>query len=76
MHCYSVLYVHNQNLLVVSMIVTVATPGVPTVWPVTIASIETLKLSSPSSTLSSFIIISNEALVDPTWKVTVYGPEL
>ena len=32
-------------------------------------------ISSNSNTLSSIIVISNEALVDPIENVTLYGPE-
>ena len=65
-----------KNLLVVSIIVTVATEGVPTMCPLVIELMETLKFSSSSNILSSFNIISNVALVDPIGKEMLYGPEL
>ena len=63
-------------LLVVSIMVTVATAGVPTMWPLVIEAMEMLNLSLNSNTLSSVIVILNEALVDPIGNVTSYGPEL
>ena len=65
-----------KYLLLVSIIVTVATAGVPTMCSLVIEVIETLNISSSSNTLSSLMIMSNEALVDPTGNVTLYGPEL
>jgi len=61
---------------VVSIIVTVATAGVPKMCPLVIESIETLNSSSSSNTLSSFIVTFNEATVDPVGNDTLYGPEL
>ena len=37
---------------------------------------EILNTSGFSNTSSLFITISNEAVVDPAGKVTLYGPEL
>ena len=51
---------------VISTIVTVATPGIPTMWLLVIEAMEILNVSSSSNISSSFIIISKEALVDPT----------
>ena len=56
---------------VLSAIVTVATPGLPTMWPLVIEVMEMLNISSSSIILSLFIIMSNETLVNPIGKVTV-----
>ena len=56
--------------------VTVASPGVPTVTPVgKDGLIVSVKSSSPSNILSSVIGISNGTIVSPAGNVTVYGPE-
>ena len=55
---------------VLSTKVTVATPGLPTTWPLVIEVIEMLNISSSSIILSELIIMSNETLVNPIGKVT------
>ena len=82
--CTYIIYVYTTQkqlcsttyLLVVSIIVTVATAGVPTMWSLVIEVMEMLNISSSSNTLSSIIVILNEAIVDPIGNVTLYGPEL
>ena len=60
-----------------SLIFTVALPGVPRVTPSgrVLPIIVTSKVSSPSNILSSVIGILNGTVVVPAGNVTVYGPE-
>ena len=66
-----------HNLQSLSIMVTVAWPGLPTITPVgNDEFIVRVKFSFSSNILSSFIGILNGTLVTPAGNVTEYGPEV